>query len=142
MIRYFYAKQYSNTSLLTNRVDTIIALPDGATTNDARLEDICVGYDDTEYNSPGESVRTQISDLHDKIDEATYVFKIPYDNMNTTTNYYFSTNGNLLHHSNPGLVITDYIQIPYYIKKYSLINIFHQQHIAIMIVLLYFIINI
>lgn len=62
-------------------------------------------------------MRTQISDLHDKIDEATHVFKIPYDNMNTTTNYYFSTNGTLSHYKNSSLVITDYIQIPYYIKK-------------------------
>ena len=69
MIRYFYAEQYSNTSVLTSRVNTIIALPDGSTTNDARLEDICVGYDDHEYTSPGESVRTQVNDLHDDITE-------------------------------------------------------------------------
>ena len=59
----------SNTSVLTSRVNTIIALPDGSTTNDARLEDICVGYDDHEYTSPGESVRTQVNDLHDDITE-------------------------------------------------------------------------
>lgn len=53
----------SDVKVQKNRIDTLIALPSGATTNDARLEDICNGADGVKYDSPGNAVRGQIGTL-------------------------------------------------------------------------------
>lgn len=49
-----------------SRIDTILSLPDGSTTNDARLEDICNGADGKKYGSPGEAVRSQFENVFER----------------------------------------------------------------------------
>ena len=51
--------------VLNGRINTILELPEGTTLNDARLEDIKVGYDGTVYASPGEAVRALGLELKD-----------------------------------------------------------------------------
>ena len=49
------------------RIDNLIALPEGATTNNARLEDIKIGADGIIYDSPGNAVRKIGADLNQNI---------------------------------------------------------------------------
>ncbi len=53
----------SQIGVLSARMDAFTALPEGSTTSDAALNDIRIGYDGTEYPTPGDAVRGQVGSL-------------------------------------------------------------------------------
>lgn len=53
---------------LDTRVDNLATIPSGSTTADFEVIDIRLGYDNTTtYTNAGTAVRTQVSDLHNRI---------------------------------------------------------------------------
>lgn len=68
----------SEQNVLSSRVDNLTANSGASTEGNAELIDIRVGYDGTTYNTAGESVRNQVTDLYDNLDS---VRNLMYDNI-------------------------------------------------------------
>lgn len=69
--------QNSKITTLESRMDTFTSLKEGSTTGDAELTDIRVGANDTTYNTAGDAVRGQYTQLNDGLSTVIY----PYVNL-------------------------------------------------------------
>ena len=69
------------------RMDTFTSLPEGSTSGNAELADIRVGADGTTYNTAGNAVRGQISELKSDLDALYKSIEIPSDYLKAWIRY-------------------------------------------------------
>lgn len=69
------------------RINQFVALQDGSTTGDAELQDIRVGYDGSTYDSAGDAVRGQVSQLSESIGEISSHVSELEDNVNNIIHF-------------------------------------------------------
>lgn len=77
----------SDIQTANERINQIIALPEGSTVSDARLEDICVKEDGTKAASPGAAVREQIAEVKDEITKTNNEVTDLKSDFNANFNY-------------------------------------------------------
>lgn len=68
-----------------SRIDVFETLPEGSTSNDARLEDIKVGANGEIFNSPGDAVRGQYKELRDDFKNDTIAIPLLYSKGDIST---------------------------------------------------------
>ena len=103
------SKQDETIAVLNSRVDNLSKLPDGSTTGDAELTDIRIGADGITYANAGESVRTQVTDVTNAINNVTGI-NIINPVTGWITNKYINFKGEELEYE--GWKCSDFIEIP------------------------------
>lgn len=94
----------SDIQTANERIDQIISLPEGSTALDAEVIDIRIGADKKKYNTAGEAVRGQISDLKSDLDVLSaklYAenFEFDYSDLEVVSNGYIGVNGTIVQSS-------------------------------------------
>ena len=95
------------------RMDTFTSLPEGSTSGNAELADIRVGADGTTYDTAGNAVRGQISELKsDLVDiENTYDLIVGKNlfNVSKTTTGYLNASGDVV--DNNDWLLSNYVEV-------------------------------
>lgn len=92
--------QNSKITTLESRMDTFTKLPEGSTTGDAELQDIRVGANGITYDTAGNAVRGQYSQLKEDLSQFTIVVNSKnLFNGNSRIGYYNTEDGSFIQSS-------------------------------------------
>ena len=100
-------------SVQSARMDTFTSLPEGSTSGNAELADIRVGADGTTYDTAGNAVRGQISELKSDLTDLADGYAV----LNLVKNSYLETDGTITTYNDWSR--TDYVAVEKKVRVYT-----------------------